>query len=247
MVKKLISRQVNRVKFQGKIKIDILTLFPDMFEGPLTESILKKAREKGILKIGVHNIRDFTVDKHRVTDDFVYGGGGMVLKPEPIFKAVEYVKKNAKNRKSGVRVILMTPDGKTFDQKKAKGLAKKRHLVFICGHYEGVDERVRKIVDEEISIGDYVLTGGELPAMVVIDAVARMIKGVVGKQSATQEDSFYDGILDHPHYTRPREFRKMKVPKVLFSGNHEKVRQWRQKAALKRTKARRPDLLKDGN
>lgn len=233
------------------MKIDILTLFPKMFTGPLTESMLKRAQDKGILKIKIYNIRDFTSDKHRTADDFAYGGGGMVLKPEPIFRAVEHLKKcsalsfrSSKNRIYSPRVILMTPDGKVFTQKEAKRLAKYRHLIFICGHYEGVDERVRKIVDEEISIGDYVLTGGEIPAMVVIDAVARMIKGVVGREDAPAQDSFYKGILDYPHYTRPREFRGMKVPAVLLSGNHKKIEEWRAEMALERTKRRRPDLLK---
>jgi len=225
------------------MKIDVLTLFPKMFEGPLTESMLKRAQKKKFLDIRVHNIRDFTIDRHRITDDFSYGGGGMVLKPEPIFKSVEFLKK-CSGRVHSAKVLLMTPDGKTFNQQMAKKLAKRKHLIFICGHYEGVDERVRKIVDEEISIGDYVLTGGELPAMVVIDAVARMIKGVVGKQDAPKKDSFYKGLLDYPHYTRPREFRDMKVPGVLLSGNHKKIQEWRMTIALKRTKQRRPDLLK---
>jgi len=226
------------------MKIDILTLFPKMFEGPLTESILKKAGEKGILDIKIHNLRDFSAGKHRTADDAAYGSGGMVLKPEPIFKAVGRLKKSVKCQVSSVKVILMTPAGEVFNQEMAKKLAKKKHLIFICGHYEGVDERVRKIADKEISIGDYVLTGGEIPAMVVIDAVARMIKGVVGRQKATEEDSFYNGMLDCPHYTRPPEFKGMKVPKILLSGNHEKIKEWRNKEAMQRTRKRRPDLLK---
>ena len=227
------------------MKIDILTLFPKMFEGPLTESMLKRAQDKGQLDIRVHNIRDFTTDKHKTADDFSYGGGGMVLKPEPIFRAVEHLKKESKiKRLKDLKIILMTPAGEVFTQNKAKKLAKYKHLIFICGHYEGIDERVRKIVDEEISIGDYVLTGGELPAMVVVDAVARMIKGVVGKEDAPKEDSFYRGLLDYPHYTRPQKFRSMKVPRVLLSGNHKKIQEWRMTMALKRTKQRRPDLLK---
>jgi len=225
------------------MKIDILTLFPKMFEGPLTESMLKRAREKGLLQIRVHNIRDFTTDRHRVADDASYGSGGMVLKPEPIFRAVEFFKKRTTHDARCTTVVLMTPDGKTFNQQTAKRLAKYKHLIFLCGHYEGVDERVREIADEEISIGDYVLTGGELPAMVVIDTVARMIKGVVGKEDAPQKDSFYERLLDCPHYTRPREFRGMKVPEVLFSGNHKKIQEWRLKIALKRTRQRRPDLI----
>jgi len=226
------------------MKIDILTLFPKMFEGPLTESMLKKACEKGILDVKIHNIRDYTNDKHHTADDAAYGGGGMLLKPEPIYKAIQFLKK--KSTVHGLRstVILMTPDGEVFTQKMAKQLARCKRLIVICGHYEGVDERVRKIADKEISIGDYVLTGGEIPAMVVIDVVARMIKGVVGKERAPKEDSFYNGILDCPHYTRPPEFRGTKVPKILLSGNHEKIRQWRYKTAVQRTKKRRPDLLK---
>ena len=226
------------------LKIDVLTLFPKMFEGPLTESMLRRAREKKLLEIKIRDIRDFTSDKHGTADDSAYGGGGMVLKPEPIFKAVEHLKKSVKVSKcQSVKVILMTPDGEVFKQKTAKQLAKCKRLIFICGHYEGVDERVRKIADEEISIGDYVLTGGELPTMVVIDAVARMVEGVVGRKEATARDSFYSGILDWPHYTRPRKFRNMRVPDVLFSGNHGKIEEWRAREALERTKKRRPDLL----
>lgn len=224
------------------IKIDVLTLFPGMFEGPLTESMLKRAREKKLIEINIHNIRDFAEGKHKITDDSAYGSGGMVLKPEPIYKAVESLR-TMYNVPS--TVVLMTPDGKVFDQETAKKLSKKKHLIFICGHYEGVDERVRKIADEEISIGDYVLTGGELPAMVCIDAVARMIEGVVGRQGAVEEESFYKKILDCPHYTRPRVFRKMKVPDVLLSGDHKKIAQWRAEKALQRTKKYRPDLLRE--
>ena len=241
------------------LKIDVLTLFPKMFEGPLTESMLRRARERKLLGIKIIDNRNFTSDKHRTADDSAYGGGGMVLKPEPIFKAVEFLKKQSCviRRKSYVKekkrstldarrptVVLMAPDGKTFDQQAAKRLAKKKHLIFICGHYEGVDERIRKIADEEISIGDYVLTGGEIPAMAVIDAVARMVEGVVGNKEAAVRDSFYSGILDWPHYTRPGKFRNMKVPDVLLSGNHRKIEEWREKKAFERTKKRRPDLLK---
>jgi len=227
------------------IKIDVLTLFPGMFEGPMTESMLKRAREKKLIEINVHNIRDFAEGRHRITDDSVYGSGGMVLKPEPIYKAVEHLKNRSTSNVRRPTVVLMTPDGKTFDQETAKKLAKKKHLIFICGHYEGVDERVRKIVDEEISIGDYVLTGGELPAMVCIDTIARMIKGVVGRQGAIEEESFYKNILDCPHYTRPPVFRKMKVPDILLSGDHKKIADWRAEKALERTKKYRPDLLKE--
>ena len=242
-----------RGKEKAKIKIDVLTLFPEMFEGPLTESMLKRAREKGIIEVAIHNIRDFTTDKHRITDDAAYGSGGMILKPEPLFRAVEFLKKAAHSTaklrdskvcRSKVTVILMTPAGNVFSQQMAKDLARRKHLILICGHYEGIDERIREIVDEEVSIGDYVLTGGEIPAMAVIDATARMIKGVVGRKEAPVRDSFYNGILDHPHYTRPAEFEGMQVPEILLSGNHKKIEEWRQKMALKRTKQRRPDLLK---
>ncbi|MBM7623543.1 tRNA (guanosine(37)-N1)-methyltransferase TrmD [Sporohalobacter salinus] len=221
------------------LKFDILTIFPNMFTGPLNESILKRAQDKGLINIDINDIRSFAQNKHNNVDDSPYGGGaGMVMKPEPIFRAVEDVKS-----KEG-KVIFLSPQGKTFDQKLAKELAKEDHLILLCGRYEGVDERVRKeVVDEEISIGDYVLTGGELSAMVVIDAVARMIPGVLGTHQSAIEDSFYHGILDYPHYTRPRKYRDLEVPEVLLSGNHQKIDAWRKKEALKRTLLRRPDLL----
>lgn len=221
------------------IKFDILTIFPDMFTGPLSESILKRAQEEELIQIEVTNIRDFALDKHQNVDDYPYGGGvGMVMKPEPIFRAVEKV------QTKDTKVLFMSPQGKKFDQNLAKELATEEHLVFLCGRYEGVDERIRQeVVDEEISIGDYVLTGGELPAMVLIDAIARMIPGVLGTQESAVEDSFYNGILDFPQYTRPETFRDLEVPEVLLSGNHQKIAEWRKKAALKRTLLRRPDLL----
>ncbi len=222
------------------MRIDILTLFPDMVKGPLEESILKRAQEKGLVKINVLDIRSFTHDKHRKADDAPYGGGvGMVLKPEPIFEAVESIKTRE------ARIILLTPQGKRFDQGMAKELAKKKHLVFICGHYEGVDERIKGMVTDEISIGDYVLTGGELAALVVIDALVRLIPGVLGKEESILCDSFYSGLLDYPHYTRPEEYRGMRVPEVLLSGDHERIARWRRKEALRRTLKRRPDLLKE--
>ncbi|MGE5587534.1 MAG: tRNA (guanosine(37)-N1)-methyltransferase TrmD [Clostridia bacterium] len=223
------------------MRIDVLTLFPGMFSGPLSESIVARARERGLVEVHIHDIREFTQDKHKVADDYPFGGGaGMVMKPEPIFAAVEHVT-------GGVagpgRVILMSPQGTVFTQQVAMRLAQEGHLVFICGHYEGVDERVRQaLVDEEISIGDYVLTGGELPAMVVIDALTRLVPGVLDEESVAAE-SFTSGLLDYPQYTRPREFRGMTVPDVLVSGDHEKVRVWRRKQALARTLERRPDLL----
>lgn len=224
------------------MRIDVLTLFPGMFSGPLSESIVARARERGLVEIHIHDIREFARDKHRVTDDYPFGGGaGMVMKPEPIFAAVEHVMSDV--AEPG-RVILMSPQGRIFTQEMAMRLAQERHLVFICGHYEGVDERVRQaLVHEEISIGDYILTGGELPAMVVIDALTRLIPGVLDEESVAAE-SFTSGLLDHPQYTRPREFRGMTVPEVLVSGDHEKVRIWRRKEALARTLERRPDLLR---
>jgi len=224
--------------------IDILTLFPEMFAGPFDNSIIKRAREKGMLEIHLTNIRDFAHDKHRIVDDYPFGGGsGMVMKPEPVFEAVKHIK--GRDEGSGSRVILMCPQGGVFNQETAKRLAREAHLVLICGHYEGIDERVReRIVDEELSIGDFVLTGGEIPAMVVVDAISRLIPGVLGDQESYVNDSFYDGILEHPQYTRPREFEGMPVPEVLLSGNHEKIRLWRRKMSLRRTVERRPDLLK---
>ncbi len=228
------------------MRIDILTLFPNMVKGPLKESILKRAQEKGLVKINVLDIRSFTHDRHRTADDAPYGGGaGMVLKPEPIFEAMESIKSKIKNQKSKIKVILMTPQGKRFDQGMAKGLAREKHLVFICGHYEGIDERIKRMVTDEISIGDYVLTGGELAALVVIDALVRLIPGVLGKEESIICDSFYSGLLDYPHYTRPGKYRGMRVPKVLLSGDHKRIARWRRKEALRRTLERRPDLLKE--
>ncbi|MHB9096156.1 MAG: tRNA (guanosine(37)-N1)-methyltransferase TrmD, partial [Eubacteriales bacterium] len=226
------------------MKIDILTLFPEMFEGPLTSSIIKRARDKGLLDINMTNIRDFAHDKHRVVDDYPFGGGaGMVMKPEPIFEAVEFVR--GKGGPSTPRVILLCPQGKVFNQEMAKNLAKETHLILICGHYEGIDERVReKLVDEEISIGDFVLTGGEIPAMVLVDSLSRMIPGVLKEEESFLTDSFYDGLLEYPQYTRPREYEGMTVPEILLSGDHEKIRVWRRRMSLKRTLKRRPDLLK---
>lgn len=226
------------------MKIDILTLFPAMLQGPFTESILKRAQEQGILDINTINIRDFAYDKHKITDDYPFGGGdGMVMKPEPVFEAIAALNISKDNKPP--RVILMCPQGEKFTQNKAKQLALEDQLIFICGHYEGLDERIRKnLITDEISIGDYVLTGGELPAMVVIDAVARMIPGVLGEMESAIKDSFYDGLLEHPHYTRPREYKGYKVPNILLSGDHEKIRKWRRQQSLRRTLERRPDLLK---
>src|SRR6056297_664041 len=223
---------------------DILTLFPEMFTGPLTESILKRAQKNNIIDIETINIRDFADDKHNTTDEPPYGGGaGMVLKPQPIYKAWQ---STSKKRKKTAKTILMSPQGKKLDQNLVKELSQNEGLIIICGRYEGVDERIRQtIVDEEISIGDFVLTGGELPAMVLIDAVSRMISGVLGDENSSVKDSFYKGLLEHPHYTRPREFRGMQVPDVLLSGNHKMIKDWRRRESLKRTLLRRPDLLKN--
>ncbi len=216
---------------------DIFTLFPGMFEGPLTESILKRARERGLLSIALHNIRDATTDKHHIVDDYPYGGGaGMVMKPEPIFAAVEPVYQ-------GGPIILLSPQGRLFSQQMAQALAQEPRITLLCGHYEGVDERVRKhLVTDEVSIGDYVLTGGELAAMVVVDAVSRLVAGVLADESP-QEESHSSGLLEYPHYTRPPEFRGWRIPDVLLSGHHEQIARWRRKESLRLTRERRPDLF----
>ncbi|MGC9001433.1 MAG: tRNA (guanosine(37)-N1)-methyltransferase TrmD [Dictyoglomus sp.] len=220
------------------LRIDIVTIFPEMFKGPFEVSILKKAQDKGLVEIKVYNLRDFTEDKHRTVDDYPYGGGsGMVMKPEPIFKAVRSLKKEDSE------VILLSPSGDLFNQKIAEELSKKNHLILICGRYEGVDERVKSIITREISIGDYVLTGGEIPAMVIVDAVVRLVPGVLGDPDSLREESFQWGILEYPQYTHPRDFEGMKVPDILLSGNHERIRRWRRKEALKKTFLKRPDLL----
>jgi tRNA (guanine37-N1)-methyltransferase len=223
------------------MRFDVLTLFPAMFDSPLRESILGKALERGLIEIRRVNIRDFAWDRHKTADDTPYGGGqGMVMKVEPIGRAVEHVRAEAP---SG-RVIYLTPQGCPFHQEKARELAALDHVILLCGRYEGVDERVRELfVDEEISVGDYVLTGGELAAMVVIDAVARLIPGVLGSDRSAEEDSFGDSLLEYPQYTRPPEFRDKAVPEILLSGNHAAIARWRRREALRRTLARRPDLL----
>lgn len=225
---------------------DILTLFPRIFAGVFQESILQRAQEMGALTIALHNIRDYAVDKHRVTDDTAYGGGGgMVMKPEPIFSAVESVLGLEPGQPPPVPVILLTPQGPLFTQKVARQLAQYQRIVLICGRYEGVDERVREyLVTDEISIGDYVLTGGEIPAMVIVDAVTRLLPAVLGDPGALLEDSHVSGLLEHPHYTRPADFRGWRVPEVLLSGHHARIAQWRREQGLKRTWERRPDLLK---
>ncbi|MPL60387.1 tRNA (guanine-N(1)-)-methyltransferase [bioreactor metagenome] len=225
--------------------IDIISLFPEMFDGPLGHSIIKRAREANILKIAVTNPRDFTYDKHHIVDDAPFGGGaGMVMKPEPIFRTVESI--TSKNYSNNHRIILMCPSGKRLDQEKVKQLAGYEHLILVCGHYEGIDERVREgLVDETISVGDFVLTGGELPAMIIVDAVARMLPGVLGSCDSAPHDSFYNGLLDYPQYTRPREFNGLAVPEILLSGDHAKINTWRRKQSLKKTLECRPDLLQN--
>ena len=230
------------------MRIDVLTLFPEMFEGPLSESILRQAQEKGLLTIGLTNIRDFARDKHRTADDYPYGGGsGMVMKPDPIFEATESVLAGSLGKTAEgpgePAVILLSARGRLFDQALAAELATRERLVLICGRYKGVDERVTSLVTHEISIGDYVLTGGELGAMVIVDAVARLVPGVLGDIESAETDSHFDGLLGPPTYTRPEEYRGLRVPDVLLSGNHEKIRLWRRKSALRVTKERRPDLL----
>jgi len=223
------------------MKFDILTLFPKMFSSPFQESILGKAVEKGLIQIRTINIRDFTLDKHQVVDDTPYGGGqGMVMKGEPIARAIEWVK----SKNPSVWTIFLTPQGKPFNQKMAQELSCRSHLILLCGRYEGIDERVRKLfADEEISIGDYVLTGGELAAMVLMDAVSRLLPGVLGSDRSAEEDSFFQSLLEYPQYTRPPNFRGMDVPEVLLSGNHAAISRWRRGEALRRTWMRRPDLL----
>lgn len=222
----------------------ILTLFPGFFSSPLSETLLKRAREKGALDVNLVDIRGFTEGRHKTADDAPYGGGaGMVLKPEPIFRAVESVRRSSQ---SPLRVVLLSPQGKLFSQETAREYAESpRDLALICGRYEGVDERVAgHLADEELSIGDYVLSGGEAPALVVLEAVARLLPGVLGAEESARFDSFSEeGTLDHPHYTRPPEFEGMKVPEVLLSGNHEEIRKWRRREALRKTLSVRPDLL----
>lgn len=223
------------------MKIDVLTLFPNMFDS-LNHSIIGKAKENKIVDINTVDFRKFADNKHNQVDDYPFGGGqGMVLKPEPIFNAVESLNKTDKTR-----IILLCPQGERFSQKKAEELSKEDHLVFICGHYEGYDERIREyLVTDEISIGDFILTGGELAAMTIIDSITRLIPDVLGKEESHKDDSFSTGLLEYPHYTRPQDFRGMKVPDILLSGHHENIRKYRIKEALRRTYTRRPDLLSD--
>jgi len=221
------------------MKIDVLTLFPAMFAGPLDESIVKRARAEGLLDLAIHNLRDYTHDRHRTVDDKPFGGGpGMLLKPEPIFEAVE------KLSREKTRLILLTPAGRKFNHSIARELARLEHLLLVCGSYEGFDERVREaLANDELSIGDYVLTNGALPAMVIIDAVTRLLPGALGDDQSAHDESFSCGLLEYPQYTRPAEFRGMKVPEVLLSGNHAEIEKWRLEQAKQRTKERRRDLL----
>ena len=224
----------------------ILTTFPGIIEAAAGESIIGKARQKGLIDVEAVNLRDFTADKHRTTDDSPFGGGpGMVMKPEPVFDAVESL---VSRRPGKARIMLMTPQGRRFDQSMAEELVRESHIIMICGRYEGIDERVREfLVTDEVSIGDYVLTGGELPALVVMDAVARLVPGVLGDESSPESETFSSGLLEYPQYTRPAEFRQYKVPEVLLSGNHEEIRKWRRAQSLERTLKKRPDLLESAS
>lgn len=221
------------------MKIDIVTIFPDMFKGPFDESMIKRAQNKKLVEIKIHDLRKWSKDRHRTVDDKPYGGGpGMVMRVDVIERAI------AKLKTKHAKVILLTPQGKPFKQTVAQRLSKLKHMILIAGHYEGVDERVREnLVDEEISIGDYVLTGGELPVMVVIDAVVRLVPGVVGKEESLEEESFSSNLLEYPQFTRPEKFKGWEVPKKLLSGNHAEIKKWRKEQALRKTRKRRPDLL----
>jgi tRNA (guanine37-N1)-methyltransferase len=225
------------------MKITVLTLFPGMFAGPLDESMIKSAKENGIVEISIVDIRDFAADRHRTADDYPFGGGsGMIMKPEPVFKAVDWV---LGGKPSGaVPVILISPQGRRLDQELVRRLAEEAEIVLICGHYKGVDERIREcLATEEVSIGDFIVTGGELGAMIIIDSVTRLLPGVLGDLTSAETDTFYHGLLEHGQYTRPREFRGHAVPDVLLSGDHEAIRIWRRRDSLRKTLQRRPDLL----
>ncbi|OGO19472.1 MAG: tRNA (guanosine(37)-N1)-methyltransferase TrmD [Chloroflexi bacterium RBG_16_50_9] len=230
------------------MRIDVLTLFPRMFEAPFSFGIFKRAVDSGLVSLNLHNIRDFTHDKHHTVDDYTYGGGsGMVLKPEPIYEAVEAIKAGL-DVAGELPVILLSPQGRLFSQQIAGELSQCRHIVLICGHYEGVDERVREhLATDEISIGDYVLTGGEIPAMAVIDAVVRLLPGVLGSEDSPMEESHASGLLEYPQYTRPAVYRGWPVPEVLLSGNHAQIASWRQEQIIRRTMERRPELLAKAN
>jgi tRNA (guanine37-N1)-methyltransferase len=230
------------------LRCDVITLFPEMVAPVLESSMLKRAREKGLLEVNVHNLRDYTLDKHKVADDLPYGGGaGMVMKAGPILRAVEEIRRPYEERGETIRILLPSPQGRPFTQAYAHELAADtRRLIILCGHYEGIDERVRLSLNpEEVSVGDYVLTGGELPALILIDAASRLIPGVLGDPASVVEESFAEPLLEYPHYTRPAEVHGLTVPEVLLSGHHEEIRRWRRKEALRTTYAKRPDLLRD--
>jgi len=221
------------------MKIDVITIFPGMFDSPFAESIMQRARKEGRLELGIHDLRDYCQDRHRVVDDYPYGGGaGMVMRPEPAFRAIKDLRSDSPES----RVILPTPSGVPFSQELAEQFAGFEHLVIFCPHYEGLDERVSSLVDYEVSLGDYILTGGELPAMVMIDAVVRLLPGVLGSAASLEEESF-SPLLEYPHYTRPAEFAGLRVPEILLSGHHARIKAWRRRQALQRTFSRRPDLL----
>jgi len=224
------------------MRVDVVTIFPEIFGGPLDCSIIKRVRDSGLLDVRVHNLRHFTTDKHHVVDDYPFGGGaGMLMKPEPWFAAVESIRDDAEPPS---HTVFLTPQGAVLTQAKARELAQRPALLLLCGRYEGVDERVREaLVDEELSVGDYVLTGGELPALVLIDAVARLLPGAVGNEDSVADESFSEGLIEYPQYTRPRSFRGLEVPEVLLGGHHEQIRKWRRKQALLRTRERRPELF----
>lgn len=225
------------------MRIDVLTLFPRMFEGPMGESIIGKARDKNLLEINIENFREYSDNKHQTVDDYPYGGGaGMLLKVQPIYDNLKAIEAATDTQK---RIILLDPAGKPFDQKMAEEFSQEEHLIFICGHYEGYDERIRSLVTDEVSLGDYVLTGGELGAMVMIDATVRLLPEVLGNQISAQTDSYSTGLLEHPQYTRPAEFAGMTVPEVLTNGNHRLIEEWQLKESLRRTYLRRPDLLEN--
>lgn len=227
--------------------IDILTIFPKMFNAVLGESIVKRAQKKEVVEINVIDLRLFAKDKHRKVDDKPFGGGpGMVMSVEPFFEAINYIRRRTKDLRLKTKVVLMTPKGAVFNQRAAEEFSRYEHIVLLCGHYEGIDERVKAIVDKEISIGDFILTGGELPAMIIIDAVVRLLPGALGNENSREDESFSGGTLEYPHYTRPAEYKGMKVPEVLLSGDHEKIKEWRKKESAKITKQRRSDLIRQG-
>jgi tRNA (guanine37-N1)-methyltransferase len=227
------------------MRIDVLTIFPKMFDAVLGESIINRAKEKGVVEINVIDLRLFSKDKHRKVDDKPFGGGpGMVMNAEPFFEAINYIRKKTKDIRLKTRIVLLGPKGRRFDQALAAKLSKYEHIVLLCGHYEGIDERVTgHLADDEISIGDFILTGGELPAMVIIDGVVRLLPGALGDEDSCKDESFTENLLEYPHYTRPADYNGMKVPDVLLSGDHEKIKEWRKKEAVKLTRKKRPDLL----